>query len=65
MSALEFGLGAAFWNLTDEIGFTVVQKAAVDFEAIETPETQVYFDGSLQPMRPRELMVKPEGERKW
>jgi hypothetical protein len=65
MSAISLDMGGAFWNLTDPIAFKVVSTAAVDFEAVETLENQIVFDGFLQPMQPRELMVKPEGERRW
>lgn len=65
MSAILLDMAGAFWNLTDPIAFKIVTTAAVDFEAVETLQTQLVFDGFLQPMKPRELMVKPEGERRW
>lgn len=65
MSAITLDLTGAFWDLTDPIVFTLVQTAAVDFEAIDTPQRDIYFDGMLQPMKPRDLLIKPEGERKW
>ena len=55
----------AFWNLTEPLIFTVVQPKAVDYEAVEVPENQIYFDAVLEPLNPRLLLIKPEGERKW
>lgn len=58
-------MSGAFWNLTDFVQFNVVSTAAVDFEAIDTPEQQIVFDGVLEPITGRQLLIKPEGERKF
>ncbi len=58
-------MSGAFWNWTEPIQFNVVSTAAVDYEAIDTPENQVFFDGVIQPLKPRDLLIKPEGERKF
>lgn len=58
-------MSGAFWNLTEPVQFNVVKTTAVDFEAVDTLENQIVFDGHLQPLPARELMIKPEGERKF
>ena len=58
-------MNEAFWGLTDPVVFTVVQPKPVDYEAVEVPENQIYFDAVIQPLNPRLLIIKPEGERKW
>lgn len=55
----------ALWNLTEPMQFNVVTPKAVDYEAIEVPANKVFFDGVLEPLSPRLLLIKPEGERKW
>ena len=47
--------------------FTIVNKTPVDHELIETSKTPVilWFEGNVQPIHPKELLVKPEGERKF
>lgn len=47
------------------ITFKLAQKVIADFEAVEKPITDVRFNGVLEPIPPRKLMVKPEGERNW
>lgn len=44
--------------------FTQVTKTVVDFVAVETP-TNFTFMGVWQPYSPRQLLMRPEGERKW
>ncbi|MDR2676134.1 MAG: hypothetical protein LBC18_15030 [Opitutaceae bacterium] len=42
----------------------VVTKAIVDFEAVETV-AQITFRGVRQPLNPKRLDLKPEGQRAW
>lgn len=58
-------MSAAFWDWTEPVQFNVVTTTAVDFEAIDAPENQIVFDGVLEPLSPRDLLMKPEGERKF
>lgn len=44
--------------------FTRVLKVVTDFQVVETP-TPVLFRGLLQPLKDRDLQLKPEGERAW
>lgn len=46
------------------MSFTLVAKSVVAFEAVETP-TVINFWGVIQPFKPRELMLLPEGQRSW
>lgn len=47
--------------------FQVVKKTIIDGDLAEASKVPVvlWFEGTLQPIHPRELMVKPEGERKF
>jgi hypothetical protein len=58
-------MSGALWGLMEPMQFNVVTTTVVDGEAIETPSNQIVFDGVLQPLSPRLLWIKPEGERKW
>ena len=51
----------------ETLGFEIVKKTVVDHELIETSKfpVAVYFEGTLLPMNPRELLIKTEGERKF
>jgi hypothetical protein len=44
--------------------FGVVTKTAVNGQAVEDV-TDVAFNGVIQPLTERQLMLKPEGERAW
>lgn len=44
--------------------FEVITKTVQGFQVVETT-TPVTFRGVLQPLKPRELELKPEGERAW
>ena len=44
--------------------FTKVGKQAVSYEAVETP-TDYDFQGVIQPLSARLLLLKPEGQRSW
>lgn len=58
-------MGGAFWNWEDPIQFNVVQTTPVDYEAKDTLTEQIVFYGVLEPITGRELLIKPEGERKF
>lgn len=53
----------ADWDLS--VQFAIVKKTPVDFEAEETNVDIITFRVVLEPIKPRELLVKPEGQRKW
>lgn len=57
------------FGLEETIQFQIVKKTIRGIDVAETPKTPVqipqWFEGSLQPLHPRELLVKPEGERAW
>ena len=58
-------VSAAFFDWTEPMQFVLVTNVATDYEAIETPVNQICFDGVIEPITPRLLMIKPEGERKY
>lgn len=47
--------------------FTIVIKEVVDHQVVESSKVKpvLWFEGTLIPAKPRELLVKTEGERKW
>ena len=55
----------ALWDLGLSIQFAVIGKATVDFQTVESVTDIIDFIGVLQPIPPRKLMVKPEGQRTW
>lgn len=44
--------------------FTTIVKSIVNFNVVETP-TSVSFLGVWQPFSPKQLEMKPEGQRSW
>jgi len=46
------------------ITFTVITKAIVDHQEVET-ESSVETTAVRVPLKPQELLVKPEGQRAW
>lgn len=44
--------------------FTLVAKIVNGFQVVETPE-ETNFEGVIQPLNKRQLMLKPEGQRAW
>lgn len=44
--------------------FTRVIKSTVAFQDVENP-VSITFQGVIQPLNKRQLMLKPEGERAW
>jgi hypothetical protein len=55
----------AFSGLTQQIQFAIINSNQDNFDIVETIKTVNYFQGSLQPLHPRMLLIKPEGERRW
>lgn len=55
----------ALWGLTDAIQFEIVKKTVTDYQIVESPVTVLFFQGCLQPIPPRKLLIKPEGQRSW
>jgi len=55
----------ALWDLGQQIQFAVIGKTTADFQVIENTTSIVDFVGVLQPIPPRKLLVKPEGQRTW
>ncbi len=72
-------MSAGLWGLQDPIQFRRVVKLAVDFEVVEEIGGTAYgfggygegaydsgiFQGVLQPLPERKLLIKPEGQRLW
>ena len=54
-----------FNNWTSTIQMKLVKTSAVDFEAQTDVLNVLTFDAVIQPMPPREIERKPEGERAW
>ncbi len=48
-----------------QVQFALLNKTQQNFDTIETIKKVAYFLGSLQPLHPRALLVKPEGQRQW
>ena len=55
----------AFWDWTTPVQFQVLETTIADFEVSERPINSVTFDGVLEPLNPRKLLVKPENQRRW
>ena len=52
-------------SFSETIKFACIGKAVEDFENVETTKDVVEFEGVLQPIPPRKLTIKPEGQRSW
>ena len=46
------------------IVFTMVKKMTTNFELVET-NTQIQFQGVVENIKPQDLDMRPEGQRKW
>jgi hypothetical protein len=55
----------ALWDLGQSAQFAVVTKTPSNFETEEDVVQVNDFTGVLQPIPPRKLLVKPEGQRTW
>ena len=55
----------ALYPYADEISFVRLEKTVVDGEVVEKKILDCVFNGVLEPIPPRKLMIKPEGQRSW
>lgn len=55
----------AFGGLTDQVQFALLNRTQENFNTVETIKVNGYFHGVMEPIHPRDLLVKPEGERTW
>lgn len=60
-------VGSVIFGFEETLRFQIVKKTVVDHDLQESSKVPVplYFEGNLQPLHPKELLVKPEGQRKW
>lgn len=60
-------VASAMRRFQETMQFQIVKKTVVDHDLVETSKIPVplWFEGNLQPLHPHELLVKPEGERKF
>lgn len=60
-------LKTAIYGFEETMQFQIVKKTVVDHDLVESSKVPVHlwFEGNLQPLNPRELLVKTEGERKF
>lgn len=57
-------MGAAFSGWTQSMSVIVISQTVVDGLVVEK-STSRSFNGVIQPLGPKQLMLKPEGERGW
>jgi hypothetical protein len=57
-------VGAAFSGWTKNITLVTIKQQVVDSELVETQRTRT-FQGVIQPLGDKQLMLKPEGDRAW
>lgn len=57
-------MSGALLNWLQPMTFTLITKTVVNFKVVETP-TMVDFQGVWQPFTAQQLMMKPEGQRRW
>jgi hypothetical protein len=57
-------VGGAMRDWFQPMTFGVVAKETSGFEVVETMQ-EVSFQGVIQPLQARRLMLKPEGQRAW
>jgi|SRR5579864_1941262 len=55
----------AFSGLTQQAQFAILNKTQENFNTVESIEVLGYIQASLQPLHPREILLKPEGLRRW
>lgn len=58
-------MAEAFSGWGGAVTLKIVSRDQVDFEETETLYSDLTFTGVIQPIPPRKLMIKPEGERSW
>lgn len=52
-------------DFAESLSFRAVASEVDGFEVTKKKHLQVNFEGSLQPIKTSQLMMKPEGERSW
>lgn len=52
-------------SFSESIKFACIGKTTEDFEVIENTNDVIEFDGVMQPLPARKLVIKPEGQRSW
>lgn len=57
-------MNAAFAGWMSKITIIVITQVIVDGFPVDTEE-KVFFQGVVQPLSPRQIELKPEGERSW
>lgn len=57
-------IGPAFFGWQIKITVVRITQAIVDGFSIDTEE-QIYFQGTVQPLNPKAIVLKPEGQRDW
>jgi len=57
-------VGGALLDWFQPMVFERVVKTTVNFQVVETA-TQINFRGVIQPLKTRDLILKPEGQRAW
>jgi hypothetical protein len=57
-------MGFALQRFQKEITYSIVSTEIVDFEAINKTQ-EIKFKGIVQPLKPSQLMLKPEEQRSW
>jgi hypothetical protein len=55
----------ALWDFTSPIQFIIINTTIADFEVAEGEKNIQTFDGTMEPLNPRKLLVKPENQRRW
>ena len=55
----------AFDGWDDPMTFKRIEKTVVNHQAVNRVVDDSPFNGVLQPIPPRKLMARPEGERAW
>lgn len=55
---------AAFAGWMTKITLIVIQQTVVDGFVIDT-ESKVTFQGTVQPLSPEQVQLKPDGQRSW
>lgn len=58
-------VSSAFNGWTAPVQLKLVDRKAVDFEAVESTLDVVHFEAVMQPMPPQKVDRKPEGIRAW
>lgn len=57
-------LSGALKDYFQMMTFDIITKAVMAFQVIET-KTAINFQGVIQPLSERQLLLKPEGQRAW